>query len=89
MSGVYFNHIQKADCYFEVEAIELNGLLQIGFVQLDSLEAVKEKAETMGSVGVMLSTHGFIVALGENVYNYGWNLQFGDVIGIALTQEVE
>ena len=50
---------------------------------------MKEKAETMGCVGVMLSTNGFIVALGENVYNYGWNLQFGDVIGIALTQEVE
>lgn len=28
-----------------------------------------------------------MIALGENVYNYGFTLQFGDVIGIGLTKE--
>ena len=41
----------------------------------------------MGMSGVSLSTSGFVVAGGENIYKYGWMLDYGDVIGVGLTKE--
>ena len=56
-------------------------------MQAESLEKVKLGEEDVGTVGVSLSTSGFVVANGENVYNDNWNLDYGDVIGIGLTKE--
>lgn len=56
-------------------------------MQIESTEKVQLREEEVGYVGVSLSTSGFVVANGENVYNYNWNLDYGDVIGIGITKE--
>lgn len=58
-------------------------------MQVESEEKVKLKEEEVGTVGVSLSTSGLVFANGENVYNYNWNLNYGDVIGIGITKESE
>ena len=73
--------------YFEIEVVSLAGEVVIGFANVDSKEKVEAKEEAIGNSGVSLSTSGFVVSNGENVYNYNWNLDYGDVIGIGLTKE--
>ena len=66
--------------------MNLNGEVVIGFANVDSKDKVAAKEEAIGHTGVSLSTNGFVVANGENIYNYNWNLDYGDVIGIGLTK---
>lgn len=80
-------HKQTAESYFEIEVLEMNGEVEIGFMHADSLEKVKEKDEVVGTVGVSLSSSGFVAANGENIYNYNWELDYGDVIGLGITPE--
>lgn len=40
-----------------------------------------------GVLGVGLTTSGFVQVDRANVYNYGWRLAYGDVIGIGITKE--
>ena len=41
----------------------------------------------MGFAGVSLSNSGLVIADGQNLYNYNWNLVYGDVIGLGITKE--
>ena len=84
---VFFDHEQSDRTYFEVEVMELSVEVEIGYVQIDHKEKVKLKEEGMGMSGLSLSSTGFVVASGENIYKYGWVLKYGDVIGAGLTRE--
>lgn len=86
-AAVYIKHKQLAESYFELEVLELNGEVEIGFMQVESEDKVKEKEEEVGTVGVSLSTSGSVVANGESLYNYNWSLAYGDVIGLGVTKE--
>ena len=47
---------------------------------------IKNQKEAIGNSGVGVNNSGYIQAEGENLYNYGWSLAYGDVIGIGLTK---
>jgi hypothetical protein len=87
-TGVYYDLKQKKECcYFEIEVLKLNGDVEIGFAHVDSREKIETGDEAVALEGVTISTSGCVVANGENLYNYNWALDYGDVIGIGLTQE--
>lgn len=56
-------------------------------MHIESEERVKSGEEVVGSAGVSLSTSGQVVADGQNVFNYNWKLDYGDVIGLGITKE--
>ena len=34
-----------------------------------------------------MNSTGFVMSEGVNIFNYGWKLAYGDVIGVGLTTE--
>lgn len=85
-SAVYFHRRQVTTTYFEVEVIQANGTVEIGFIPISSFAKLKNGEENIGSVGVGITNNGFVQAEGENIYNYTWSLTFGDVFGLGITR---
>lgn len=67
--------------------MQANGTVEIGFIPFSSFAKLKNGEENVGSVGVGITNNGFVQAEGENIYNYSWNLAFGDVFGVGITRE--
>ena len=57
----------------------------MGFVPVNCFDKIKNGEESIGNSGVGLTNAGYVQAEGENLYNYGWSLIYGDVFGIGLT----
>ena len=88
---LYYDRILKDKCYFEVELLDQAALLQIGFVHKDDMERLCTFEEGKGRInfdlyGASVKTDGAVVVYGVNAANFKTNFEYGDTIGIGLTQ---
>jgi len=85
-SAVYWTKELKTDCYFEVEIDTLESEVEFGFANTQYFGQLNDGIETkIGRVGVSINSEGNLQVYGEVKYQFKWDLEYGDVIGMGLT----
>ena len=84
IGGAYFDNKLESHCYFEMEIIQENSLITIGYVHAEELQSLKD-GEDLSRVGVCMCNYGTVMYEGHRVFNYELSLKYGDAIGIGIT----